>query len=87
MAKEPENIVHVLLRDIRAKQDEHFTKLEAVETQVRHVESQLDDLRMAVPYALGQSTEIQFRQSKQGARIDELFAQLEKLLTTEKPQL
>ncbi len=85
MPKEPENIVHVLLRDIRAKQDEHFTKLEAVETRVRHVESQLDDLRMAVTYALGQSTETQFRQSKQGARIDELFAQLEKLLTTEKP--
>jgi hypothetical protein len=80
MPKEPENIVHVLLRDIRAKQDEHFTKLEAVETRVRHVESQLDDLRMAVTYALCQSTETQFRQSKQGARIDELFAQLEKLL-------
>ncbi len=52
MAKEPENMVHVLLRDIRAKQDEHFTKLDAVETRVRHVESQLDDLRMAVTYAL-----------------------------------
>ncbi len=86
MPKEPENIVHVLLRDIRAKHDEHFTKLEVVETRVRHVESQLDGLRMAVTYALGQSTETQFRQSKQGARIDELFAQLEKLLTTEKPQ-
>ena len=63
-----------------------FTKLEAVETRVRHVESQLDDLRMAVTYALGQSTENQFKQTKQGARIDELFAQPEKLLSTEKPQ-
>ncbi len=78
-------MIHVLLRDIRAKQDEHYTKLEAVETRVRHVESQLDDLRMAVTYALGQSTETQFKQTKQGARIDELFAQLEKLLA-EKPQ-
>ena len=40
-------MVHVLLRDIRAKQDEHFTKLEAVETRVRHVVSQLVDVRMA----------------------------------------
>ena len=86
MAKEPENMVNVLLRDIRAKQGEHFTKLEAVETRVRHVESQLDDLRMAVTYALGQSTETQFKQTRQGARLDEHFAQLEKLLSTEKPQ-
>ncbi len=84
MPKEPENIVHVL-RDIRAKQDQHFTELDAVETRVRHVGSQLDDLRMAVTYALGQSTETQFKQTKQGARIGELFAQVGKLLATEKP--
>jgi hypothetical protein len=86
MPKEPENLVRTLLREMHAKQDEHFTKLESVETRVRHVESQLDDLRMAVTYALGQSTETQFKQAKQGARIDELFAQLEKLLATEKPE-
>lgn len=86
MAKEPENMAHVLLRDIRAKQDEHFVKLEALETRVRHVESQLDDLRMAETYALGQSTETQFKQAKQGQRVDDLFAQLEKLLASEKPR-
>jgi len=85
MSEEPDNLVLKLLREMRTKLDEVFTKLEAVETRVQHVESQLDDLRMAPTYALGQSTETQFRQSKQGTRIDELFAQLEKLLTTEKP--
>jgi hypothetical protein len=86
MAKEPENMIQVPFRDIRAMQDEHSAKFEAVETRARHIESQLDDFRMTVTYALGQSTETQFKQAKQGARIDELFAQLEKLLTAEKPQ-
>jgi hypothetical protein len=48
MSEEPENMIHVLLRDIRAKQDEHSAKFEAVETRVRHVESQLDDLRTSM---------------------------------------
>jgi regulator of replication initiation timing len=86
MPKEPDNLVLKLLREMRMKLDEVFAKLETVETRVRHVESQLDDLRMTVTYALGQSTETQFRQSKQEARIGELFAQLETLLTAEKPQ-
>jgi hypothetical protein len=53
MPKEPDNPVHVLLRDIRAKQDERFSKLEAVETRVRHVECQLNDLRLTVTHSLG----------------------------------
>ena len=75
-----------MLRDIRTKLDEDSANFDVLETRVRHVESQLDDLRMTVTYALGQSTETQFKQAKQGARIDELFAQLEKILTAEKPQ-
>jgi len=78
MSEEADNIVLVLLRDIRGK-------LDAVEERMRHVESQLDDLKMAVTFSLGQSTETQFKQAKQGARIDELFAQLEKLLA-ERPE-
>jgi hypothetical protein len=85
MAEEPENIVLVLLRDIRGKQEESFAKLEAVEARVRHVESQLDDPKIAVTYSLGQSTETQFKQARQSAGTDELFAQLEKLVA-EKPQ-
>ena len=61
MAREPENIIHVLLRDIRAKQDEHSAKLETVEARVRHVEKQVEDLHMAVTFSLGQSTETQTR--------------------------
>jgi len=86
MTKEPDAIVHVLLRDIRAQQDEHSAKLDAVEAHAQHVEKQVEDLHMAVTYSLGQSTETQFKQAKPGARIDDLFAQLEKILTSEKPR-
>jgi hypothetical protein len=85
MAEEPDNMVLVILRDIRAKQDEHSAKLEAVETRVRHIEKQVEDLHMAVTFSLGQSTETQFRQTRQTARIDDLFAQLEKIMASEKP--
>ena len=84
MSKEPENLTHILLRDIRAKQDEHSAKLETVEASVRHIEKQVEDIHIASTYSLGQSTETQFRQSKQGARIDDLFSQLEKLLQGDK---
>ena len=85
MSKEPENLTHILLRDIRAKQDEHTARFDAVESRLRHVEKQVEDLHMTVTYSLGQSTETQFRQTKQGSRTDELFGQVEKLLIAEKP--
>ena len=34
MPKEPENIVHPLLRDIRAKQDEHFARIDKLFSQL-----------------------------------------------------
>jgi hypothetical protein len=85
MADEPENITLVILRDIRAKQDEHTGRFERLETQMRHVEKQLEDLTKVVRYGLGQTSETQFRQSEQESRIDELFDRLEKLLNPKEP--
>jgi uncharacterized protein YoxC len=84
MAKEPENIVHVLLREIRAKLDDVYARVGSVETRVQHVEKLVEDLHMTATYSLGQSTETQFKQSKQAAQIDELFSKVEKLLEAEK---
>jgi uncharacterized coiled-coil protein SlyX len=79
MSGEPDNLVLKLLREMRTKLDESFIKLEALEMRVRHAESRLDELRMTVTHVLGQSTETEFKQAKQGAQIDELFVQLTKL--------
>lgn len=83
MANEPDNLVLALLREIRSGQDEQATKLDALATRVRHIESQLDDLHVAVTYSLGQSSETQLKQTRQSARIDELFERLEKLVGKE----
>jgi hypothetical protein len=83
MAKEPDNIVLALLREIRTKQDEQTGKLDALQGRVRHVESQLDDLHVAVTYSPGQSSETQLKQTKQSARIDGLFARSEELIGKE----
>ena len=83
MAEEPDNLVLQLLREIRSKQDEQTAKLDGLEGRVHHVASQLDDLHIAVTYSLGQSSETQLKLAKQTARIDELFARLEKLVGEE----
>ena len=43
MAEDPENLMLVMLREIRAKQDEHTDRLERVETRLQHLEKQFDD--------------------------------------------
>ena len=86
MTKEPENLTHVLLREIRATLVEQSAKMDSIDSRVRHIEKQIEDLRLTVTYSLGQSTETQFRQQKQGAKIEELFEQLEKIVATEQPK-
>ncbi len=48
MADEPDNIVLVMLRDIRAKQNEHSTHFEQIETRLTDIEKQLDDYKKIV---------------------------------------
>ena len=83
MANEPDNLVLALLRELRSGQDELRAKLDALAERVGHIERQLDDLHVAVTYSLGQSSETQLKQQRQSARIDELFARLEKLVGKE----
>ncbi|MGO9743072.1 MAG: hypothetical protein ACLPN5_16480 [Roseiarcus sp.] len=86
MSEEPDNLVLNLLRDIRAKQDEHSERLNGVDARVRHAESQLEDLLATVTYSLGMSAETKFKQAKQEARLDDLFSRVEKLVSEEKPR-
>ena len=89
MAQEPDNIILVILREIRGELREladRVGKLETtVDVRIGHVEKQLDDLTKIVRYTLGQSTETQLRQAQQESRVDELFAKLEKLLSGKAP--
>ena len=85
MANEPENLTHILLRDIRAKQDEHTARFDQLEARMKHLEQQFENMHKVVTYSLGQSTEAQFRQSRSDQRIDTLFDQLEKLLASKQP--
>jgi hypothetical protein len=85
MADEPDNLVLAMLRDIRAKQNEHSIHFQQIESQLTDVEKQLDDYKKIVRYSLGQSSETQLRQAQQESRIDELFEKLEKLLSDKSP--
>ncbi len=85
MADEPDNITLVMLREIRAKQDEHTQRFDSVEGRLENVEKQLGNMAKVITYSLGQTTETQFRQSQQESKIDELFEKLEKLLSDKEP--
>lgn len=85
MATEPEHLIFTILREIRAKQDEHTQRFDSLEGRLRHVEKQLDGLSKLVTYSLGQNTETQFKQSQQQSQIDDLFDRLEKLLSEPRP--
>jgi hypothetical protein len=89
MADEPDNLVLVMLREMRGdlrEVSETVGKLkEQFETRVGHIEKQLDDMTKIVRYTLGQSSETQLRQAQQESRIDELFEKLEKLLSEKLP--
>ena len=85
MVGEPDNVVIVMLREIRAKQDEHSHVLGEHTQRFERLEKRLDDLAKVVRYSLGQSAETQFRQSRQESRIDQLFDKLEELLNTKEP--
>ena len=81
MAKEPDNIVLRRLREIRSTQEDHSKQLQALP----RIEKQLADFSKVLRYSMGQNSETEFRQSQQEARIDELFRQLEKLLSDKQP--
>jgi archaellum component FlaC len=85
MAGEPDNVVLVTLREIRAKQDEHSHVLGEHTQRFERLEKRLDDLAKVVKYSLGQSAETQFRQSEQESRSDQLFEKLEELLNPKEP--
>ena len=53
---EPEDFTHRLLREIRAKQDEHSDRLGRVETQLQTMNNRFDDLEREMAYALGRDT-------------------------------
>jgi hypothetical protein len=85
MAKQLEDLVLRLLREMRADVSSIRETVEAHSQRFDRIEKRLDDLSKIVKYTLGQANETQFRQSEQERRIDELFDQLEKLLNPKAP--
>ena len=85
MAKQPEDLVLRLLRDMRADTSSIRQTLEGHSQRFDRIEKRLDDLAKVVKYTPGQASETQFRQSQQESRVDELFEQLEKLLNPKEP--
>ena len=85
MVGEPDNVVRVMLREIRAKQDERSHVLGKHTQRFERLGRRLDNLAKVIRYSLGQSAETQFRQSQQEQRIDELFDKLEELLNPKEP--
>ena len=85
MARAPDDITVLILREIRAKQDEHTNRFDRLEVRVEGLEKQISRMSKLLTYSIGQSDETQFLQSEQEGRIDELFEKLEDLLSRPQP--
>ena len=92
MAQEPDNLVLVILREIRAKLDEHSRRFDSVDQRFDRIDLQLADIHKqlrdqsdVVIHSLGQSTETRFRQTQKSARLDDLFDRVEKLFKEPQP--
>jgi hypothetical protein len=48
MTDEPENLVLLMLREIRSKQDEHSSRLDHIDTRLASIDRQLDDYKKIV---------------------------------------
>ncbi len=85
MADEPEDFVPRMLQNIQATLAEQARVLADHTQRFDRLEKHLVDLSKLLRYSMGQNEETAFRQSQQESRIDELFRQLERLLTDKQP--
>jgi hypothetical protein len=90
MADEPENLVLVQLREIRATQAEHSARFDRVDARFDQLDKRFDDFHLLVNHALGLGTANQVKarelEAEQEAtkarqrRIDERHAEIERRL-------
>ena len=72
MANEPENITHVLLRQIRAAQDEHSHRFD-------RIEKRLDEVHESMVTSLGLAAHANVRHERVDKRLDDLARRVEQL--------
>jgi hypothetical protein len=84
MADEPDNIIPVMLADIRTT-DGCSRYFDEIEMRPTDIEKQLDDGKKIVRYSPGQSCAAQLGQGQQKSRNDEPLRKLERLLLDNMP--
>jgi tetrahydromethanopterin S-methyltransferase subunit G len=72
MAKQPEDLVVRILRDIQRTLAEHTKKFEAVDRRFDEIEQRLDDMNNGVVAALGLTSRADIRHEAVDKRLKEL---------------
>jgi hypothetical protein len=79
MAKEPNDLVLRLLRDIRATQDTHGTTLQEQSATLEEVKNRIEDLYKISTHTLGVAANAHVRYEELETRIDSLTQRVERL--------
>jgi cell division protein FtsB len=74
MAKQPEELVVRILRDIQRTLADHTKQFEAVDRRFDAIEQRLDDMNDGLVAALGLTTRVEIRQNALAKRVAELEA-------------
>ena len=79
MAREPDNAVLVILRDIQQTLAEHGRRFDKMDQRFEGIEKRLDDIHEGMVTALGMSAHAHVRHDSVERRLDELTRRVEKL--------
>jgi septal ring factor EnvC (AmiA/AmiB activator) len=79
MPDQPEDLTLRLLRDIRAKLDEHDKRFDAHDKRFDTLEERMDDLRTSMTYGLGLAMHAQVRHDGVAKKIEDIEGRLTRL--------
>jgi len=79
MAKEPDNLVLKMLRDIRATIDEHTKLFEKAEKRFDKIDKKLEEMSESLTYSLGTSMHANVRHETVQKKLDALEQRIKRL--------
>jgi predicted nucleic acid-binding Zn-ribbon protein len=79
MAKEPDNIIFRMLRDIRAKLDEHDTRFDQTDQQLRDLHKSIEDWKETTATGVGFAAHANIRTEALEKEIADLKRRMDRL--------
>jgi tetrahydromethanopterin S-methyltransferase subunit G len=81
MADEPDNLTHVMLRKVMAKQDDHDKRFDEIDRQFDRLRGEIGSVGKTANLGLGRASRAEVDIADLTLRLDDLASKIEKLLS------